>query len=101
MRSPFGTYLARPSGHESLTSEAGLMNLWLYLFGIAADIICCQMLCLYSLASVVEAARTILGEVITGKFPQSYALIQLLASQRPSRRRGELTQTRWFRKEQY
>jgi hypothetical protein len=48
--------------------EAGLMNLWLYFCGIVAESICCQMLCLNSLASVDEAVKTILGEAIRGTF---------------------------------
>src|SRR5262245_33507738 len=62
MRRPFGTYFARPSGHESFSIEAGLMNVPLYLNGIVADSICCQTLCLNSLASVDDAVNTIFGE---------------------------------------
>src|SRR5688572_29665397 len=62
MRRPLGTYFARPSGQESLTSESGLMNVLLYLNGIVAESICCQTLCLNSLASLADAVRTIFGE---------------------------------------
>src|SRR5579885_252233 len=64
MRSPFGTYLARPSGQDSLTSDSGGMNCRLYFCGMVAESICCQMLWCHSLASELEAARTIKGEAI-------------------------------------
>src|SRR5947207_11092676 len=62
MRSPFGTYLARPSGHSSFTRQDGSIHLCPYLAGIVAESICCQILCRHSLASLEEAVRTILGE---------------------------------------
>jgi hypothetical protein len=62
MRNPFGTYLARPSGHESFINVSGLIHLWPYLAGMVADNICCQMLCRHSLASLDDAVKTILGE---------------------------------------
>src|SRR5438270_94655 len=64
MRRPFGTYLARPSGHDSLKNDTLLKKVLLYLCGTVAESICCQMLCLYSLASVDEAVSTIFGDPI-------------------------------------
>ena len=48
--------------HDSFTIESGLMKVPLNLKGMVADSICCQTLCLNSLASVEDAVRTILGE---------------------------------------
>ena len=74
MRRPFGTYLARPSGHDSLKNETLLKKVLLYLCGTVAESICCQMLCLYSLASVDEAVSTIFGEAIRQVFLNRYML---------------------------
>src|SRR5437899_422773 len=62
MRSPLGTYLARPSGHDSLISAAGSIHLRPYFAGMPAESICCQMLCRHSLAALDDAVTTILGE---------------------------------------
>ena len=62
MRRPFGTYFARPSGHDSFTKASGFIHLCPYFAGIVAESICCQMLCLHSLASLDDAVRTIFGE---------------------------------------
>src|SRR5262249_17462219 len=77
IRRPFGTYFARPSGHESFSIEAGLMKVPLYLKGIVADSICCHTLCLNSLASVEDAVNTILGE------PTWIASVSITLSCRP------------------
>src|SRR5882762_1636200 len=62
MRSPLGTYFARPSGQDSLFNSSGSRHLWACFAGIVAESICCQMLCRHSLASLRDAVKTIFGE---------------------------------------
>src|ERR1041384_7666981 len=62
MRSPLGTYLARPSGHDSFLSDSSGIHRAPNLAGIVAESICCQMLWCHSLASLEDAVRTIFGD---------------------------------------
>src|SRR5438874_618342 len=62
MRSPLGTYLARPSGHDSFSSDSSGIHRLPNFAGIVAESICCQMLWRHSLASLEDAVRTIFGE---------------------------------------
>src|SRR5438128_2722937 len=62
MRSPLGTYLARPSGHDSFSSDSSGIHRFPNFAGIVAESICCQILWCHSLASLDDAVRTIFGE---------------------------------------
>src|SRR5438132_10368246 len=90
MRSPLGTYLARPSSHDSLMSVAGSIHLRPYFAGMPAESICCQMLWCHSLASLEDAVRTIFGELeLTGGASAKGYYIELVTNQylRPMTRR--------------
>jgi len=59
MRRPLGTYLARPSGHDSFSKGNLIKDCIAEFVRDGGDIICCQMLWRHSLDSVDEAVSTI------------------------------------------